>query len=318
MNKLEDTQQLPALSFVPPIPQPYTSLVQVEFGSATHVGKVRQTNEDSFVIFSLSRHFENLQSNLPPEQIPALFREVSYVMAVADGMGGTEGGEVASALALRAAVTAILNAPSWTLRFDQLNFREQLIAQTLERGLGYFKAAHQAILRLAEGGGPMVNRMGTTLTATYSSGHDLFVMHIGDSRAYLFRNGQLHLLTRDHTLVQDLLEAGKISAEEAAHHRLGHVLTRALSAQSNEVKIEIGSLRLEDGDLILLCSDGLNSMVDAATIAATLAKPVPPPEMCQELIEAALQAGGRDNVTVVLGRYHLPADPFRAQPSATT
>jgi protein phosphatase len=311
MIKLDDTQQLPNVSLLPRMPQPYSSLVRVEFGSATHIGKVRKTNEDSYLVFRTSRRFDRLDCSLPGNQIPETFEEVGYVMAVADGMGGTEGGEVASALALRAAVAAVLEAPNWALKLDTRDLREEVVSDTIERGIGYFKAAHEAILRLAEAGGPGVNRMGTTLTATYSNGHELFIMHVGDSRAYLFRKGELRLLTRDHTLAQDLVEAGKLSPEEASHHRLSHVLTRALSAQSSEVKTEVGAIRLEDGDVILLCSDGLSGMVDAATLNRVLSRDRSPAELCQELIEAALEGGGRDNVTVVMGRYHLPPDPRR-------
>ena len=313
MSRPEDTQQLPSFSRFPRMPQPYSSLVRVEFGSATHVGKVRRTNEDSYLVFRTSRRFDRLDCSLPDDQIPPSFEEDGYVMAVADGMGGTEGGEVASALALRAAVAAILKAPNWALKLDHLETREELIDQAIERGLGYFKAAHEAILRLAEGGGPSINRMGTTLTATYSNGHEMFVMHVGDSRAYLFRRGELRLLTRDHTLAQDLVEAGKLSPEEAAHHRLSHVLTRALSAQSTEVRTEVSAIRLEDGDLVLLCSDGLSGMVEPDRMAAILAYDRTPAELCQELIEAALEGGGRDNITVVIGRYHLPPDPRRQE-----
>ncbi|MFQ3651089.1 MAG: protein phosphatase 2C domain-containing protein [Gemmataceae bacterium] len=315
MHKLDETQQLPPLSLLPQMPQPYSSLVQVIFGSATHAGKIRKSNEDSYLVFRVSRRFERLECSLPGDQIPPLAEEVGFVMAVADGMGGTQGGEVASALALRAAVAAILEAPNWILKLDPATGRENLIEHLLKRGVSYFKAAHDAILRLAEAGAPNVNRMGTTLTATYSNGHDLFIMHVGDSRAYLYRRGELRLLTRDHTLVQELLESGKITPEQATHHRLSHVLTRAISAQTSEIKIEIDTLRLEDGDQILLCTDGLSSMIEASTIAAILARQLTPPETCQELLESALQAGGRDNITVVIGRYHLPPDPRETQPT---
>jgi protein phosphatase len=307
MTNPNDTQKLPALSLVPQMPQRYSSLVRVEFGAATHVGKVRPNNEDSYIIFKTSRLFERLDTSLPEDQIPSTFDEAGYVMAVADGMGGTDGGQFASALAIQAAVAAILHSPQWTQRFDMS--REEAIDGTIERGMGYFKAAHEAILRLAEGGGPGVNRMGTTLTASYSNGRDMFILHVGDSRAYLFRQGELQRLTRDHTLAQDLVESGAIRPEEASGHRLSHVLTRALSAQTTEVKTEMDALRLEDHDLILLCSDGLSGMLDDNKIREILRQPESPPELAQSLIEAALYAGGRDNITVVLGRYHLPPEP---------
>src|SRR5262245_58341395 len=177
MNGADDTIVLKQ-SLVPDMPRPFSSLVRVEFGAMTHVGKVRKNNEDSYLVHKTSRSWERVLTSLADGEIPERFEDVGYVMAVADGMGGTAGGEVASALALKAAVSAILNAPNWALKLDHPDGREEAVEKAIERGMGYFKAAHEAILRLAQGGGPRVDRMGTTLTATYSFGRDLFVLHV--------------------------------------------------------------------------------------------------------------------------------------------
>lgn len=304
----DDTQILHKNPIMPEFPRPYSSLVRVEFAAQTHVGNIRKNNEDSYIVFQTGRTWERLMTSLPATDLPERYLEHGYVMAVADGMGGTAGGEVASSLALRAAVAAILNAPNWSLKLDNPDVREESVEKAIERGLGYFKAAHDAILKLAQSGGPGVNRMGTTLTATYSFGKDLFVMHVGDSRAYLYRGGNLRRLTRDHTMVQELVDAGAISEDEATGHRYSHILTRALSAQSEDLRTEVSGVSLEDNDLILLCSDGLSSMISDATISNILARTDTVTRACQELIDAALTAGGRDNVTVILGRYRLPPE----------
>ncbi|MGL4552332.1 MAG: PP2C family protein-serine/threonine phosphatase [Gemmataceae bacterium] len=307
MSSPDDTIVLKR-SLIPDFPRPYSSLVRVEFGAMTHVGRVRKNNEDSYLVFKTGRAWERVLTSLKDGEVPERFDEVGYVMAVADGMGGTAGGEVASALALRAAVSAILNAPNWALKLDHPEFREAAVEKAIERGMGYFKAAHEAILKQAQGGGPGVDRMGTTLTATYSFGRDLFILHVGDSRAYRHRAGELTRLTRDHTMAQDLVDSGALSEEEASGHRFSHILTRALSAQTESVKAEVGSVELRDGDVVLLCSDGLSGMVSDADIGRILGGGGSPARLCQELVDAALAAGGRDNITAVIARYQIPPD----------
>lgn len=292
---------------IPEMPRPYSSLVRVELGALTHVGRVRSNNEDSYLVFTTGRTWERLLTSLPEGTIPERFNEVGYVMAVADGMGGTGGGEVASAMALRAAVAAILNSPNWALKLDHPASRDEAKDQAMARAAGYFRQAQDAISRLAQAG-PGMERMGTTLTASYSFGRDLFIMHVGDSRAYLFRGGRLSCLTRDHTIAQELVEAGEMSPQEASRHRLSHVLTRALSAQGSDVDTEIDHCQLADGDVVLLCSDGLTGMISDDEVRAILARGLPAQQACQALVNAALQAGGRDNVTVVMGRYSLPTE----------
>src|SRR5207249_3987107 len=128
----------------------------------------------------------------------------------------------------------------------------------------------------------------------------------GDSRAYLFRQGQLYRLTRDHTVVQALLERGAIRPEEAATHPLRHVLTESINARGGTVNAEIHQVRLRDGDQVLLCTDGLTEMVAEQAIAEVLQRPGPAADACCALVDLALEAGGKDNVTVVLGHYSIP------------
>ena len=148
--------------------------------------------------------------------------------------------------------------------------------------------------------------MGSTLTAARSLGRDLLIVHVGDSRAYLFRAGGLHRLTKDHTFAQMLVDSGKLRARDVPSSRVRHVLTNALGGSSEHVDVDVDLLRLEDGDRLLLCSDGLTDLVDDETIARTLADAAASADACAELVQFALDRGGRDNVTVLVAGYAFP------------
>ena len=128
---------------------------------------------------------------------------------------------------------------------------------------------------------------------------------MGDSRAYLFRAGRLERLTRDHTYAQLLVDAGELSPDEANLSRYRHVLTNALGGSEEEVHVDMDLLRLEDGDRLLLCSDGLTDGVDDDTIAAALGIAQPSADVAQKLLQCALDAGGRDNITVIVATFRL-------------
>jgi protein phosphatase len=148
--------------------------------------------------------------------------------------------------------------------------------------------------------------MGTTMTLAGNVGEDLVIAHVGDSRAYLFREGELRRLTRDQTMAQMLADAGEIRPEEVATHRLRHVLTGAITTEKGDVPAEFHLMRLLDGDQLLLSTDGLTEMATEQKISETLARAAPAQETCRALVDLALQGGGKDNVTVVLARYRIP------------
>jgi protein phosphatase len=282
--------------------------VRIDFGALSHVGKVRSNNEDAYLVYRTGRFWERLLTSLPDDQLPARQEENGYVMAVADGMGGQAAGEVASSLALRTAVALVLQAAHWGAKLDHPERREEELRAGVERALSYFRGVDEAVARRAEGD-PALRGKGTTLTASYSFGDDLLVFHVGDARAYLFRQGRLRRLTRDHTLAQDLADLGAIPEEEVAGHPLGHMLTRAIGRHGGEVEAEVRRLRLADGDGVLLCSDGLTGHVEDARIAAVLGRAHSSAAACRELVDLALEGGGKDNVTVLLARYAIPARP---------
>jgi protein phosphatase len=151
---------------------------------------------------------------------------------------------------------------------------------------------------------PQLFGMGTTLTACYSTGPALFVLHAGDSRAYLFRGGALRRLTRDHTLSQEMIDAGSAEPESDAEMDQRHVLTNWVGGGS--VKVDVEHHQLADGDRLLLCTDGLTDLVSEVEIAALLDAHPRPDDACRALVDRALDCGGFDNITVVLAYYTIP------------
>jgi protein phosphatase len=155
---------------------------------------------------------------------------------------------------------------------------------------------------------PSLSGMGTTMTLTCSLGADLLLIHAGDSRAYLFRQDRLHRLTSDHTMAQSLADVGVISPQDVATHPMRHMLTNVLGGRSDQVRMECRELRLADGDQILLCTDGLTDMVPDEAIVEVLRSAATAADACRALVDQALNSGGKDNVTVVLGRYRIPEE----------
>jgi protein phosphatase len=148
--------------------------------------------------------------------------------------------------------------------------------------------------------------MGTTLTICYTTGPELFVLHAGDSRAYLHRGGTLKRLTRDHTVSQELIDAGLAEPGSRQARATRHVLTNYLGGPSDELNVDVIQRRLADGDRLLLCTDGLTDLVPDAEIAQVLNAHPRPDDACSTLVDLALQRGGRDNVTVIVANYSIP------------
>jgi PPM family protein phosphatase len=224
-------------------------------------------------------------------------------MLVADGMGGMAAGEVASQLAIRTLINLVLATPDWVMAREGPEI-ERVMQRMAER---YRRV--DAALREEARADPSLAGMGTTMTLACSLGTYLILAHVGDSRAYLLRGGALHALTRDHTLVRELVDRGVVRPEQAASHPFRHVLTRALGVGGGEIDAEVQSVSLADADQLLLCTDGLTDMVDATTIGAILRSSASSDDACQTLVELALQNGGKDNVTVVLARYRFAQEP---------
>lgn len=277
-----------------------STLVRVDVGALSDAGKVRPNNEDHFLVARLDRNLRTLLTNLPPGQIPEQCGETGYSMLVADGMGGEAAGEVASRNAIGILVDLVLQTPDWILRFDDGWL--QAVRRRMEQR---FQQVQETLTGQARED-PALSGMGTTMTLACSVGADLLLVHAGDSRAYLFRNDRLHRLTCDHTIAQSLADVGAIRPQDVATHPLRNVLTNVLGDRAKPVRVECRELHLVDGDQILLCTDGLTDLVPDDAIRETLRSAGTAANACRALVDQALDAGGRDNVTVVLGRYHVP------------
>ena len=262
----------------------------------TDCGKVRKTNEDQFLVAVLLKALQVQQTSLPQAKVKHS-SDRSYLFVVADGMGGCAAGETASALAIHSVESFVLESLKWFAQC-QGDEQDQVLAD-------FQRALADASARVhAEGTEhPELHGMGTTLTLAYSLNNELFVAHAGDSRCYLCRNRDLFRLTRDHTLVDDLVRRGGISADEAKHHRWRHIISNALGGECPEVKVEVHKLQLEAGDVVLLCSDGLTEMLSDKDIAQILETEPDPEKACRQLVARANDAGGRDNITVVTAQF---------------
>lgn len=205
------------------------------------------------------------------------------LFVVADGMGGAQAGEVASRLAAETFADGLGDGDS---------LERRLAARVEDANRRIHRRAREDRARAG---------MGTTLTAVYVDDEELVVAHVGDSRAYLWRDGELTRLTRDHSLVDELVRRGKLTEEEAAEHPQRSIITRALGPEP-DVEVDTRTYRGRDGDVLLLCSDGLTSMISEDDVAALLRDATDLDAAARALVDAANDAGGRDNITVVLAR----------------
>ena len=299
-----------SLAVVAPAPS-FSSLVQIDVAALSHTGYHRENNEDHFFVTKLTRTLQTLTTSLPAGSVPDRADEVNYVMVVADGMGGHAAGEVASRMAISALVSLALDIPDWIFKVDAEHARElEERSRTRVQEIG-------ALLVEQGERDPALRGMGTTLTGARSLGRDLMITHVGDSRAYLLRGEGLHHLTRDHTYAQLLVDLGQLAPGDVATSRHRHVLMNALGAGSHAtVQVDTDHLQLEDGDRVLLCSDGLTDLVDDATITGILLAATRSEDACERLVQRALDGGGRDNVTVIVAAYRFPEGSAHAMDEA--
>jgi len=262
----------------------------------TDRGKARATNEDQFLIAEMAKVLHVRQTSLAHAS-QQLGHERGYLFLVADGMGGHAAGEKASALAIDSVEAFMLDRFKWF--FHPWGKEGEELQAEFKSAL----AGADSRLIAEATANPACKGMGTTLTMAYSLDHELYVVHVGDSRCYLGRGGALERITRDHTLVQEMVSRGVLQPEEAAHHHLRHVISNAIGGHEAGVKVDVHKLHLEPGDLLLLCSDGLTEMVPDKDVHDLLRSEPDVRKACERLIAEANNRGGKDNVTVVLARY---------------
>lgn len=252
-------------------------LMRLTCAARTDPGRRRENNEDSFCI-----------------------REDLGLFLVADGMGGHVGGEIASRLVVEEVE-----------RFVAATDPVQGVAGKVAQGVGS-RPGDRLNSSLVEANRKLADRivadaslhgMATTAVALLADGEAISLAHVGDSRAYRYRSRRLTRLTRDHSWVEEQISAGVLTPDAARRHPWRHVVTRAVAGM-DDMEVEVTDLSLEPGDRILLCSDGLSSVVADAGIAAVLQDGRPAADLCVELVGRANAAGGPDNVTVVLVDVH--------------
>ena len=244
--------------------------------------------------------------------MPARADEVNYVMVVADGMGGHAAGEVASRLAISALVSLALDLPDWIFKVDDEGVPE------IERRVRDLVQQVSSLLVKRGHEDAALRGMGSTLTAVRSYGRDLLIVHVGDSRAYMFRAGRLHRLTKDHTYAQMLVDCGQLQACDVASSGVAHILTNAIGGSTEQVDVDVDLCRLEDGDRLLLCSDGLTDVVDDEAITKMLAGTPTSNDACAKLMQLALDGGGHDNITVIVAAYTLPDERVAPAPESSS
>lgn len=259
----------------------------------TDRGRVRASNEDHFLIAELARTLWVRQTSIPQPSMQH-GRNRGHLFLVADGMGGHQAGEVASALTVASIEAYILHVLH---RFSNLGASdEHEVVRELKSAL---RSADQRIFAEAVHH-PEFKGMGTTLTLAFISGWKLFVMHAGDSRCYLYRDGTLRQLTRDHTFAAELARNGVISPESVPTNRFRHLVTNILGGDCAGVEVEVQMETLESGDCVFLCSDGLSDMLSLERITTILNAEVDPERACKRLVFEANGEGGHDNITAIV------------------
>jgi protein phosphatase len=270
--------------------------ISVKAFGITDAGKKRESNEDQFLIAELTKAMRVWQTSLPEPKLQ-VGEDRAHMFLVADGMGGHRAGERASATAVAAIEQFTLNNFRWFFNTDSSGAQKVLAQFQMALGQADVKVLEEA----AEN--PELKGMGTTLTMAFQLGTQLCIVHVGDSRAYLYRDGQLHQLTKDHTLVAEMVRSGAIRKDQAAGHHLRNVITNVVGGPTLGVKVEARAFQLQGGDRLLLCSDGLTEMVNNDAISATLDRELEPEIAAKALLTQANDAGGRDNITVLVARF---------------
>ena len=266
------------------------SLIKLTFCAQTDIGKVRKGNEDNFLALDLDS--ESFWSGIEVETIaPQIIQvgEKGVVLAVSDGMGGALAGEVASQMAVEI-VSDFLHQLQAHEKYSQLKFYEQLRVA--------IEQANSAI-HLESIVNPECKGMGATFTAVAISGEQAYFAQVGDSRAHLIRQDKITRITKDQSVVQQLIDLGQITEEEALTHPRRNYILQALGA-AHEVEVVVNAVELCANDFLLLCSDGLSGKVAEAEMSQIVMQSADLPSACEQLIKLANERGGEDNITILL------------------
>lgn len=277
-------------------------MLRVEIHATSHVGRVRRGNEDNYLLLNISKSKawtssqENGEFVIESQQFDVDHNGI--VLAVSDGMGGALAGEVASKMAVESVCEKLLTVDDDDATLTPDDYENQLISSLYNATLYANYLIHQ------QGrSDPQFQGMGATFTAIGATPKSVDIIQVGDSRAYLIRNGKIYQVTKDQSLVQQLIDAQQISPEEAETHTLKNVILQALGAQNEIYPV---SARIEPylNDVFVLCSDGLSNKVDAANLQRIVLENIDQLEMaCAGLVKLANENGGEDNITVIIAKF---------------
>ena len=273
---------------------------EIDVYGVTHTGKVRKNNQDHFLLGSLRKRMDIVLTSLPTaDQIALEDERLAFLAMVADGVGGSAKGGEASRLALEQVTQYVAQS---TRVYYGADAREDSFMNALE------EAALQVHADLLERGtqNPEMRGMATTLTVYLGVWPWIYLMQVGDSRYYLYREGKLTQITRDQTMAQDLVEQGVLTRSDAMNSRWAHVLSSAIGGP--QAAPTVTRLRSDWRHVHLLCSDGLTKEVSDDRIREKLATMTSARQVCEDLLQEALDAGGSDNITIIVGRA-IPKDP---------
>jgi protein phosphatase len=295
MKHTVDPAPDPASSAVPPKPRD----AELDVFGCTHTGKVRAVNEDHFLIASLHKTMRVRATSLPnPELLEMPSERLALLMLVADGVGGARAGEQASRAATESVASFVTETMQCYYRSDPSN--ERAFVEALQ---AVAAACQQSVVERAKAN-PDLRGMATTLTLGLGVWPRLYLLQVGDSRAYQLLDGKLARLTRDQTVAQDLADTGVLNPADVARSPLSHVLSSAIGAESRPV---VTSVRLNPRVTTFLCTDGLTKHLSEDHIRDRLMSVASSETACRLLVDDALEAGGSDNITVVCVRVRAAA-----------
>ncbi len=276
--------------------------IQIKLFARTDVGQVREHNEDNFLVADLTKRSRGLQE---ANRVVTVDKH-GNLLSVCDGMGGAAAGEVASQLAVDI-IYEKMTEDLGDAASERNAIARRLVNAVEAAGLRIFEAAKSDRTRRG---------MGTTVTAAALVDDHLFLAQVGDSRGYILRNGTLVQVTRDQSLVNQLIEAGQLTEEEAETFEHNNIILQALGT-AETVQVDLTFVELRRGDVLMMCSDGLSGMVRNDEIREVLKATPDPLEACKTLTERANLAGGHDNITVIVAQFDgdgLPALDPAAEP----
>ena len=283
-------------------------LTQMECYGLTDAGRKRPTNQDHFLIADLNKSMRVHDTSLALDGETRIYGgSQGKLLLVADGMGGHAEGERACTIAVDQLTTYVLNSLGWCFRLEENSERD--FEEDLKHALETCQKSIEAVAQ----NNPEMQSMGTTMTMVYIVWPRAFVVHVGDSRCYLLRRGQLDQITVDHTMSEVMSKAGQMSRDDARHSPMGHVLINVLGGRSHDLFVDVNKVSLERDDILLLCTDGLYDMIPDEQINELLGSKQSAEGICRNLVEQANGNGGKDNITAIVSRFLSPqADEPRA------